>query len=75
MERAQNSDSETHVKKLNQTFRTDLSRKSLSYIFWNTLWKGNKKRKSSEFYPKNDGQVKSSPILKVFPNTVVGTPV
>ena len=33
MERAQNSDSETHVENLNQTSRTDLSRKSLSYIF------------------------------------------
>ena len=33
MKRAQNSDSETHVENLNQTSRTDLSRKSLSYIF------------------------------------------
>ena len=38
MERAQNSDSETHVEKLNWTPRTDLSRKSLSYIFWDTLY-------------------------------------
>ena len=38
MERAQNSDSETHVEKLNRTSRTDLSRKSLSYIFWDTLY-------------------------------------
>merc|ERR1711951_116646 len=33
MKQAQNSDSETHVENLNQTSRTDLSRKSLSYIF------------------------------------------
>ena len=40
MERAQNSDSETHVENLNQTSRTDLSRKSLSYIFFGTpcMW-------------------------------------
>ena len=38
MERAQNSDSETHVENLNQTSRTDSSRKSLSYIFWDTLY-------------------------------------
>ena len=38
MERAQNFDSQTHVERLNQTSRTDLSRKSLSCIFWATLY-------------------------------------
>ena len=36
MERAQNSDSKTHVENLNWTSRTHLSRKSLSYIFFGT---------------------------------------
>ena len=36
MERAWNSDSETHVEKLNWTSSTDLSRKSLSCIFFGT---------------------------------------
>ena len=35
MEQAQNSDSETHVEKLDWTSRTDLSRKSRSCIFSN----------------------------------------
>ena len=38
MERAGNSDSETHVKKLNRTSETDRSGKSLCCIFWDILY-------------------------------------
>ena len=36
MKRAQNSDSKTHVKKQNPTSRTEISRKSLKYLFLET---------------------------------------
>ena len=51
MERAQNSESVTHVKKTNPTSRTDLRRKSLCYIFFGapcTLFKSEKSQKVQE---------------------------
>ena len=36
MKRAQNSDSKTHMKKQNPTSRTEISRKSLKYLFLET---------------------------------------
>ena len=36
MKRAQNSDSKTHVKKLNPTSRTEIRRKTLYYLFLET---------------------------------------
>ena len=36
MKRAQNSDSKTHVQKLNPTFRTDIRQKLLNYLFLET---------------------------------------
>ena len=43
MERARNSESETHVKKSNPTSRTEIRHKSLCYIFfWCTLYQKHK---------------------------------